>query len=258
MVTLKDYKPSPPKILILGPMGTGKTLLATTLGPRALLLDLNNGLSSARKFKDKFTEDRLQCDVKCCWDVTTPAAMWQKTLGYVTEFCRKPTHEVLVIDGLTDLAEAALGCILQAAGKWDEANVDKIVQADWGNAIMLVRRMFYRLKIVAAAVVVLGHTKLVTIGSGRDAVDQERISIYGKNLGGDIEALMDEVWYTKVMGGGASKKFMLQTVTSGGVQSKTRLQLPDATDMNLGLPKILEMIGWSGVPVTAVPPAPTK
>ena len=243
MTTLADYKAGHPKILLLGRVGSGKSLLATTLGKRCLVLDMNNGLVSAQRYKDKFSAQRLECEVKNCWDAGKPDAMWARCVAYIQSFCAKPSHEALVIDGLTDLAMAALGSQLQGSGKWDESSIASIAQKDWGNGIMLLQRVMYRLRSVPAVVVLIAHTKLVSVGKPPDTVDQERISVYGKNLGNDIMSLFDEVWYTNVTGGGTNRKFQLQTVTSSGVQCKTRRQLPNNTDMNIGLPKLLESIG---------------
>ena len=59
MTSLKDFEPGSLKILLLGPSGSGKTCLATTLGERAVVLDLNNGLASAKLFQDKWLPRRL-------------------------------------------------------------------------------------------------------------------------------------------------------------------------------------------------------
>jgi len=252
---LGEYTASYPKIILAGRTGSGKTLLATTLGARSLVLDLNNGLSSAARFKDQHTATRSQCDVKCCWDAGKPDAVWKRTLSYIQEFERKPTHEALVIDGLSDLAEAAMGSILIGGGKWSEDDASKQTQADWGAAIGLMTRLMYRIKVIKAVVIMVAHVRDDEL-KGKNV---ERLAVYGKGtLAPLIEGIFDEVWYTNVTGLGDKRKFELQTVSTYTTQCKTRRQLPDGTSMNVGMGKILEMIGWSGVPVTAVPPAPTK
>jgi len=240
MTTLKDYNPSPPKVLLAGEMGTGKTLLATTPGARALVLDLNNGLTSCRLFKDKFTADRLSCEVKQCWELGKPGAAFSRTLAYVQEFAKKPSHEMLVIDGLDDLADGALASILVNASKWDEKSVDKVTRTEWGAAIALVERVMYRIKSLPTVVVMTAHTKLVEVdGNLRTA-----LAVYGRNLGGKLEGMFDEVWCTKVTGSGAARKFLLQTISTGGIKCKTRHQLQNDTDMNLGLVEILSRVGY--------------
>ena len=244
---LSEYTASYPKIILAGRTGSGKTLLATTLGARSLVLDLNNGLSSAVRFRDVHTATRGQCDVKCCWDAGKPDAVWKRVLGYVTDFENKPSHEALVIDGLSDLAEAALGAILIGGGKWDEASATKQTQADWGAAIGLMTRLMYRIKTIKAIVVMVAHVRDDEL-KGKNV---ERLAVYGKGtLAPLIEGVFDEVWYANVTGLGDKRKFELQTVSSGTTQCKTRRQLPDGTDMNLGLGKILEMIGWPGQQAT--------
>ena len=241
---LSEYTASYPKIILAGRTGSGKTLLATTLGARSLVLDLNNGLSSAVRFRDAHTTTRGACDVKCCWDAGKPDAVWKRVLGYITDFETKPSHEALVIDGLSDLAEAAMGTILIGGGKWDEASATKQTQADWGAAIGLMTRLMYRIKIIKAIVVMVAHVRDDEL-KGKNV---ERLAVYGKGtLAPLIEGVFDEVWYTNVTGLGDKRRFELQTVSTYTTQCKTRRQLPDGTDMNVGMPKILEMIGWTGV-----------
>ena len=245
---LGEYTASYPKIILAGRTGSGKTLLATTLGARSLVLDLNNGLSSAARFKDAHTATRAQCDVKCCWDAGKPDAVWKRTLSYIQEFERKPMHEALVIDGLSDLAEAAMGSILIGGGKWSEDNASKQTQADWGAAIGLMTRLMYRIKVIKAVVILVAHVRDDEL-KGKNV---ERLAVYGKGtLAPLIEGIFDEVWYTNVTGLGDKRKFELQTVSTYTTQCKTRRQLPDGTNMNVGMGKILEMIGWVGVPVAA-------
>lgn len=252
---LGAYTASYPKIILAGRTGSGKTLLATTLGARSLILDLNNGLSSAARFKDSHTATRAQCDVKCCWDAGKPDAVWKRTLSYIQEFERKPTHEALVIDGLSDLAEAAMGAILIGGGKWSEDDASKQTQADWGAAIGLMTRLVYRIKVIKAVVILVAHVR----DDEMKGKNVERLAVYGKGtLAPLIEGVFDEVWYTNVTGLGDKRKFELQTVSTYTTQCKTRRQLPDGTNMNLGMGKILEMLGWTGVPVAVAPPTPTK
>lgn len=237
---LRDYEPGWPKVLLIGPAGSGKTLLATTLGPRALVLDLNNGLASAKTFQDKFTAQRLLCEVKPVWDAVEPDAIWTRTVRYVQDFCKQPTHKALVVDSLSDLTDAALGAVLKAGGKWSEDKSGKTTQADWGTAITQVERLLYRLRSIGAVLVMTAHTKTKVI----DGDEVETIGVYGSNLPKSIEKMFDEVWYTKVVGYGEKRRFLLQTITTGGVRCKTRRQLPDGSDMNEGMDALLKKIGW--------------
>lgn len=150
-----------------------------------------------------------------------------------------------------------MGSILIGGGKWSEEDASKQTQADWGSAIGLMTRLMYRIKVIKAVVVMVAHVRDDEL-KGKNV---ERLAVYGKGtLAPLIEGIFDEVWYTNVTGLGDKRKFELQTVSTYTTQCKTRRQLPDGTNMNLGMGKILEMIGWAGQASTpaAIAPAPTK
>ena len=238
MVLLKDYEAGAMKVLLLGPSGSGKTCLALTLGERAVVLDLNNGLVAPKTFKDRFFKERQEVDVKRCWGPGGPSAMWGKTKGFVTSFVAKPPRGALVIDGLSDLLEASLGDVLAKSGKWDAAQ--SATQSEWGVAISQVERLLWKVKSVNAVVVVVAHTKFVE----RNKVMKEVLACFGTTLPGKIMALFDEAWYTRVTGFGDKRKWVLQSQSSAEVECKTRRQLPERSEMNLGLPRLMKMVGW--------------
>ena len=60
----EDKNHPPPKILIYGDVGCGKTVLALTLGEGAQILDCDMGLRSGFSLQDDFTDARRAVDVK--------------------------------------------------------------------------------------------------------------------------------------------------------------------------------------------------
>jgi hypothetical protein len=251
MVSLKDYPAAHPKILIVGPPGSGKTCLATTLGPKALVLDLNNGLTSARLMKDRWTDARLQCEVLQCWGPGGPAAMWGRVTGYINSYLTKPARPALVIDGLSDLAEASFGSVMANAGKVTDTNPKPATQAEWGVAINQMMALVCKLRSMTELVVMIGHTKTVEI----DGVTKEVLGVFGNSLPKSITAAFDEMWYTKASGVGATRKYSIQSLSTSNVECKTRLQLPDGCDVNIGMEGLLEKVGFKW-PVAAPAPVP--
>jgi hypothetical protein len=260
VTNLKDLTSEALKILLVGPSGTGKTILATTLGERCQLLDLNRGLGSAATLQDQFQTQRGLCDVKKCWG-GSPADVWKRTLSFVNSYAAKPARPALVIDGLSDLLEASLGEVLGAG----YAAGAKMTQPMWGVAISAVQRIMWTLASVNAVVVVVAHTQRITVdyklqsdGSAKKLDDDEErmvevLAVYGKALPQKIPALFDEIWCLRTVGG----KRLLQTQPSEYTECcKTRYQLPDRTDASLGMPRLLEMIGWRWPVPVAGPPVP--
>ncbi len=236
---LSDYDLGSCKILLIGGPGSGKTCLATTLGPKAVVLDLNNGLASAQTLNDKFQSQRGKCDVKRCWG-GGPDLMWKRTVGYINSFAQAPDRPALVIDGLSDLTGASLGQILTMKGKWTDTDPKNATMQEWGIAISQVQRVLWTLRSMDSLVVVVAHTKQVE----QDGVTKDTLSCYGKALPGEICAAFDEIWYLKTIGFGDKRKRIIQTQPTGGTDCKTRRQLPDGSDVNLGLEGLLELVGW--------------
>ena len=253
-MNLADYDPGSLKVLLLGPSGSGKTTLACTLGPHATVLDINNGLASAKYLKDAHTSARLQIDVRCCWDVGSrergdygrPDLVWNETVKQIKEYMRKPWRDVLVIDGLTDLTNAALGAVLVRAGKW--AEVISPSQPEWGAAIAQVQRLWYGLMMLKNPVVVVAHTKLVEV----DGISKEVLACYGTSLPKDILKGVDEVWYMKVRGMGEKRTYTVQSMSTGGVECKTRRQLRDGMNANVGMVALMKSVGWTSKEHTCV------
>ncbi len=258
MTDLKSLTSVALKILLVGPSGNGKTCLATTLGKRAVVLDLNRGLGSAMTLKDGLQEARGLCDVKNCWG-GSPGDVWKRTASYVESYVQRPERPALVIDGLSDLLEASLG---EALGDAGYAGGAKVTQPMWGVAIAQVERLMWKLRSTNTVVVMLAHTQRIMVDSLitpagafvklEEDVTKEVLAVYGKALPQKIPAMFDEVWYLRTSGSSASQKRLVQSQPSDVVECcKTRYQLPDGTSASLGMEKLLDMIGWKWEPKTA-------
>ena len=240
MTTLGDMDVGSLKVLLMGPSGSGKTCLATTLGARATVLDLNNGLASAKMLKDKWTEKRQEVEVKKCWGDGGPEMMWKRTVGYIDSFAKDAKGHALIIDGLSDLTEASLGIVLSMSDKWTVTSPPSTTIAEWGTAIAQLKRLLWKIKSVPSLVVLIGHTQLVE----KNKQQKEVLACFGKGLPGDITAAFDEVWYTNATGYGDKRRWELQTLSTGGVECKTRRQLPDSSSMDIGMDGLLRLVKW--------------
>jgi hypothetical protein len=206
--------------------------------------------------KDQHQAARQECEVKNCYG-EDPGMMWRKATSYVDSFIHDPKAEALVIDGLSDLAEAALGMVLSASGNWTSTDVKPTTMGQWGQAIGLITRLLWKFRTTNKLLVVIAHTRLVE----QDDRLKEVLDIYGKSLPGKIQAAFDEVWYTRVEGSGTARKYVLQSLSTAGIECKTRRQLPDRIEMGIGMEAMLRKVGWTWpsdkvkAPAATAPPA---
>jgi hypothetical protein len=265
MPPLSDYPLASLKVLLIGPSGAGKTVLASSLGPHATYLDLDNGMASARFMQDAHTAARQQLDVHACWsagpktEIGRPDHVWNRLIEEVQSFRTKPQREALVIDSLTDVTSAALGAVQVGSSKWADntaapdtkkAFAQATSPGEWGLAIHHVEKLIYGLKITPAPIIVTAHSMLVTIQDD-PVIQREVLSVYGQKLPGNLLKQFDEVWYLKVRGAGATREVVVQTQPTFLVECcKTRRQLKDGQKASLGMLALLKQIGWEPKGVT--------
>ena len=129
----------PPKVLIFGRFGTGKTAYVLTHGPGTYVLDFDGGLRTAMTLKDQYTDHRLSCEVFDCVekDFRYPSAFERgkaKILSIANTVRGGKTweYDILVIDSFTEFADAAIRSVTGASGHAGK----NPSQPEWG----LIRR----------------------------------------------------------------------------------------------------------------------
>ena len=233
MVELKDLKLRPPKILLMGTFGTGKTALSTTLGRHAVVIDLDDGLRTALTMKDKFTKDRGLVDVKVCWGQDPKKAMeFDKARSFVngiSDECRggRFKRRALIIDGYSGLADSAVRTVMASSGDL-EATPQLQPYVKFEN-------LLYVVKSLPLVVIVIAHLRRVDIGESSIF----ELQTPGKKLPQKIPTFFDEVWNAKIRG----QEYVIQTRGTSAMPCRTRAGLQDLTKQNLGMVEILRMIG---------------
>ncbi len=245
----------PPKIILAGSHGTGKTALLTTLGSDVQILDLDQGLRTALTYKDSFSDQRSQIDYIPCYD-TNPTVkadayrIFKEELLKILNKCNAKTYpfKVLGIDSFTTMCDACQRYILGNANK---LNITKpgegMTTPEWGVYINEIEGAVQIIKAMPIPVILLAHTIFEggeTIGGVTTARTIE-LAIPTKKLPPRIPTHFDEVWYAKVKDlGGGKTSFCIQTKRDTLFAARTRCNIGTDIDMNLGMRKILSMLGY--------------
>ncbi len=242
MTPLNKLKLHAPKILLMGQFGTGKTLWATTLGSKCLVLDLDNGLRSALTFKDKHFNERQLIDVKTCWEEdANRATAFSKFASYlksIGEECRQNKFErqALIIDGYTSLADFSVRDVLARNGLLGKAPQIQ----HWGLAFIQIEQVLMELRSLPIVVVMIAHIRRVEV---KEETKYE-IASPGQKLPDKIPPYFDEVWVTEIKGSGSNQKYVCKTKGTSVVPCRTRGNIGDNLDMNRDLGFFVEELGF--------------
>ena len=247
MTELGKLKMQPPKILLMGTFGTGKTLWTCSLGEKALVIDLDNGLRSAATYQDKLTSKRKLIDVKTCWeDNPLKATAFMKALSYirtVADECRKGTfkRQALIIDGYTTLADASVRDVMARNGMLGQ---QPQIQ-HWGLAFGQLEALLLELRALPIVVVLIAHVRRVIV----DEISKFEISSPGQKLPNKIPCYFDEVWMTEIKGSGNNQKYVCKTTGTSIFPCRTRGNIGNELDMNEDFSLIMEKLGHKWQPI---------
>lgn len=264
MATLSTLEAKPPKILIYGPAGCGKTVLFLTLGRNAQLLDLDDNVDVAFGLKDSHQPNRLQVDVEQFLDElpSRPRSFMnlKKRVIKITNECNKGDYpfQILGIDSLTALSVASQRYIMGNSGDPDE---NPQIQ-HWGMLLNEIENIVIKLRALPIPVFVLAHETTFT----SDDINKVEIAIPGQKLPGKITRMFSEIWYLRLRQAGQGKQeFYIQTAPTSsitcrsgrGLESGTVIGCADKKGSPVGthpsLWDLLERIGWTqkkGEPTT--------
>jgi len=232
----------PPKILLYGEVGSGKTVLALTLGEGTQVIDCDLGLRSGFSVKDEFTSARRAVDVKQFRETSLPRsavafAKCKETIFDIATQCNQNRYpyKAIILDSLTVFAEQAMNFILGNASK-----IGKNPEIQhWGMAFGEIKMVLGVLCSLPIPVVVIGHDQIKMVGE----TSKLELAISGKNMPAQVTRLFDEVWYMRASGG-TKKKYTIQTDNNSVIVARSRSCIPNMTDTSIGMWKLLELMGY--------------
>ena len=244
-----EMQAKPPKILLWGDIGTGKTALALTLGEGALCYDLDDGVMTGATLKDKWYDDRRKVEVRQFIEKEPHKKaiafnqVKQSIISLANEFNAKTAKwTAVILDSISTLADMAVAQIMSNSGT---PNAAPQIQ-HWGLAFSEIQQVLAMLRILPVPVVMIGHEQTKTIGSGLDADTKLELAINGKNMPSKIMRYCDEIWYMKVKAAAGGKvTYNILTNANPTVPARSRGQIPNNTDTACGMWELIRLSGYT-------------
>lgn len=244
MTKVGDLADQAPKILTYGPLGTGKTALALTLGARAQVIDIDDGLKTGITLQDKFTEDRKAVDVRRFIESAPHqrATVFKQVKECIYDISnqvhqKKYPFDALIIDSLSSFATAAVAQIMYNSGQIGAAPQLQ----HWGLAFIEIQNVIHVLRAVPIPVILIAHDQQ----KGDAEEEKTIIGIPGRNMPSLIARYFDEVWFMRVKELGAGKMdYVIQTKSTVKVVCRTRSNIPDMTSVSCGMWELIKKCGY--------------
>lgn len=233
---MADGKPNPSgvvevpeaSVLLIGDSGTGKTKFLGEI-PGIYVYDFDKGLATLRgqmpehitikdaPHKGKAMPERGIHPFGTGWEV------FIKDLNRIGELVDKGQGpKGIAFDSLTTLANLAMNYVLKQNNHFAPPQIQH-----WGTQMALLETVMDQLTAWPLVKVVTAHVQRNT----NDLTQViEMLPLVTGKLAGKVSVYFDEVYFTKVTGKGAEKKYVLQTESDAMMkQAKSRYKVPDGT-----------------------------
>lgn len=235
---VSELKALPPKILIYGPAGLGKTALVASMGERGQIHDLDGNIEVAG-MRDNLYDERQSVDVEQFLETNIDKALaydkFKKALSKITQACRVGKDypfQGYALDSLTSLSLAIQRAVMDGSGG---PNKNPEIQ-HWGQIITKLKNTLLEIKALPVWGFVIAHEEQVftdatvigdvkettTASEGGKTVSKVQIAVPGRKLPAEVTRMFSEIWYVRIrpVGGGKSDLY-IQTVPTQEVTCRS-------------------------------------
>jgi hypothetical protein len=244
----RDLKMKPPKLLIYGPHGTGKTGVVAQLSG-GYVIDTDDGMRTALNLKDDFTKYRHEVEFDTFVENPKQPTAWVKIKECAYKVAREVRagtwkYDALGIDSLTRCGQYCTNQVLMQAGR----PLEPPQLQDYNVIVTEIKNFLQLLTSLPILVIVCGHEVPIE-SDGRTMIKPKSV---GQKLPDEVSCMFDEVWHTHIKKGiGANKAnpdFVASWLPSTSHECRTRSgELKEVSMKDLGLRGLLREAGFSYV-----------
>lgn len=248
-----DLINKPPKILIYGPGGSGKTALVSQAS-NGYLFDFDDGMLTAKNMNDSFSSLRKSIEFDLYKDLNpSKPEGWKKAkekLLQISEQCalKKWPFNCCVLDSFTGLSQAIQNDVMFNAGKplgKPEIQHYGLIVSELENAMTLITSLSNTLVLITAHEMPILSRK-GQIGHPEQDIFKMIPLCAGTKLGPKLPWMFDEVWYADRNSIGGKTSYVVSGKPSSYNDSRTRSGFVEEFDhTNVGLVELLKKINYN-------------
>lgn len=257
METLATATPYPPKIILYGGVGSGKTAFVQTLGGDVVFLDFDGNMDCGLHIKDQYSEDRPQVKlIRFHEDKEKPKA-YDNFLTQIENWKRATDRgetlpiKAICVDSLTALCEVAFRKALYTEGRLGKGPEIQ----DWNKLCIYVTEALLLLKTLPYVIILIAHDDVEKDGDANVI----KLSALGQKLPIRIPRFFNEVWYLQSMDrpGGVTERVLrteddsklkvarsCRCIKNYTVINKTTYKSNEVRSESVSLKEILKQYGY--------------